>query len=105
RPIIVTVSSILLLVFLGSSVATLNVSNLAVETLPSSSEQGELFNIIDDEYPALNEADIILTFTNSDIIDDYVDLIDDNKNFDSDSVLIKETEDLTTLSVNTINDD
>ena len=60
HPILVAVSTIFILLLLGSSVAALNVSNNGTKTLSSTSTQGILFDTLDKQYPSFHEADISL---------------------------------------------
>jgi len=106
KPLLVVIATTIVLVFLGSSVATLNVSNLAVKTLPSKTEQGQLFNIIDKDYPALNESEIILVIDSakSQIVNNYETYVNKLSSLDKEAI-VTEDHNITTISFNTSSKD
>lgn len=73
RPIVFAVSSTLLLVIMGASIVNLNISSTAADKIPATSEVGQLFTTLANEFPSVSEgtATVVLKNANNDTIKTY----------------------------------
>lgn len=106
HPWIFGIASTVLLVFLTLPVANMNVSNSGVDKLPAGTVQGEVFNAIRNDYPALKAPDVTVVVENEDkvklaeeleSINSFVAGID---NVDIDTINIQEYETVGKASFN-----
>ena len=73
RPIVFGVASTLLLVIMGASIVNLNISSVASDKIPATSEVGQLFTTLADEFPGVSEgtATVVLKNASHDTIKTY----------------------------------
>lgn len=85
HPWLWAVSTTLILVLAGTSVANLQMSTLSSNSIPQSSETGKLFNILDEKFPKLKAPDIQIVFdtNNENIVNDYKVFIEKLDNEDN----------------------
>lgn len=79
QPWIWTIATTLVLVFAGTSIVNLQMSTVNSATLPATSEARQLFDIIDKDFPSLQEPDVQVIFETSDekLVNTYLHAIED----------------------------
>lgn len=103
HPWLWAISTTLILVLAGTSVANLQMSSLSSRVLPNNSQSKEIFDLIDKEFPNLQPADITLVFdtTDENLVNDYKNVLD-KENYDFTKMKVKDG--LFTITLNVDND-
>lgn len=66
RPLTYAISSTLILLLMGSSVAMMNVTSNGVDKIGIQTEQGKMFQLLETQYPKLSEPDIKIVIDSKD---------------------------------------